>query len=106
MDTSSNNPQMTLLRERVEDLAAYLEQWSTRSSATDRLAARAAGNMALERINAIANQLSEIGLQLTSELRTYEAQSWQDSGTGPGYTGRIIPPVEGLHDSGDDEVQP
>jgi hypothetical protein len=24
------------------------------------------------------------------------------TGSGPGYTGRVIPPIEGLHDSGDD----
>jgi hypothetical protein len=32
-----------------------------------------------------------------------QPSDWQDTGTGTGYTGRVIPPVEGLHDSGDDQ---
>jgi hypothetical protein len=83
--TSSNNPFTTLLRERVDDLTAYLEQWSQRSAAIDRRAARTAADMALERINAIAWQLGELGVQLVGEIQSYDHQAWQDSGTGPGY---------------------
>lgn len=96
------NPQMTLLRERVADLEAYLAMWEQRSAARDRSAARAAGNQALERINAIATQLSTMGVKLTAELRAFESgQDWSDTGSGPGYTGRTIPPDEGLDDSED-----
>lgn len=31
-----------------------------------------------------------------------EQSRWLDTGTGPGYIGKTIPPIEGLHDSGDD----
>lgn len=72
MNEVSNNPQIVLLRERVDDLGAYLEMWNQRQAMADHIAARAAGNMALERISAIATQLSDLGVRLTAELRAYD----------------------------------
>lgn len=102
MNTSSNNPQITLLRERVDDIAAYLELWNNRGAATDKVAARAAGSMALERINAAAYQLADMSHRLLAELQAFddgvhagkdrllrirrtERDEWLAAGTGPGY---------------------
>lgn len=103
MATSSNNPDFVILRERIDDLAAYLELWNQRASATDKAAARAAGSMAMERISAVADQLSGMSRRLLGELRAFDDgvaaaddpllkrsprrddRGWFDTGTGPGY---------------------
>lgn len=47
-------------------------------------------------LEARAEELRELGVvELPDE-------GWTDTGTGPGYTGKTIPPIPGLHDSGDD----
>jgi hypothetical protein len=100
--SSSSNPQITLLRERVNDLEAYLEMWDQRSAATDQAAARAAGSAAIERISATAMQLADMSKRLLAELkafddgvkvagdpllnvRRHDEQPWTDTGTNPGY---------------------
>lgn len=114
MNAPSSHPQMTLLRERVNDLAACLEVWDQRSATADKAAARAAGNQALERINAIANQLSDLGVQLVAELRAFDNEGgclgdgictnprcrrhgvpWTDTGTGPGWPAGDPEPPQG-----------
>jgi hypothetical protein len=100
--TSSSNPAITLLRERVNDIEAYLELWASRAAATDKVAARAAGSAAMERISATAMQLADMSNRLLSELRAFDdgvkaagdpllnvrrhdEQPWTDTGTNPGY---------------------
>ena len=65
---------MTLLRERVGDLVAYVELWNQRAAARDRKAARTAANMAIERCTTIAHQLAGLSLRLVQEIRAFEDQ--------------------------------
>lgn len=94
------NPEVVLLRERVNDMAAYLELWNQRSAARDRKAARAAGSMAMERMSTIARQVADMSLRLLAELQAFDdgatgdlphvqrddTPRWTDTGSGPGYT--------------------
>jgi hypothetical protein len=68
MNALSSNPEMTLLRERVNDLAAYVELWNQRAAARDRKVARTAASTAIERCNTIAHQLAGLSFRLVNEL--------------------------------------
>lgn len=74
MSAPSSNPEMTLLQERVNDLAAYVEMWNQRVAARDRKAARTAASMAIERCDTIAHQVTGLSSRLANEIQAFEDQ--------------------------------
>lgn len=69
---TSNTPPIVFIKEAVDDLAEYLDMWTGRTPTADTTAARAAGSMAMGRINAIAGYLSDMSQQLQAELQAFD----------------------------------